>query len=157
MELQTKKTHKKLTKEQRSGIVLSLIILGTLAFFLPILLFTGSLETSLDDTSLTVKASYWSDLTLHYEDIDSIEYRPSVDAGSRIGGFGSPKLLMGSFRNEEFGAYTRYTYAKVSPCIVLKVDGHVYVIGTEDDSELRKIYEKILVEISKDTPTQADT
>ena len=116
-----KEGYKELVKNKKLAIIVSVMIITVLAVFLPITMFTGSLETTLDDTSLTVKASFWSDLTLHYGDIDSVEYRPSVEAGSRIGGFGSPKLLMGSFRNEEFGVYTRYTYTKVAP--LYRVDG----------------------------------
>ncbi len=152
-----KEGYGELVKNKKAAMIVTVILITLLAIFLPLVMFTGSLETTLDDTSITVKASVWSDLTLKYEDIDSVEYRESGVDGNRINGFSSAKLLLGLFENEEFGTYTRYTYTKVAPCIVLTVDEHMYVIGAENDSELRRIYEKILVEISKDIPAEVDT
>ena len=101
------------------------------------------------ETSFTVKASLWSDLTLDYEDVEQIEYRETSVAGERTGGFGSAKLLMGAFRNEEFGAYTRYTYTGDAPCIVLTVDGKKVVVGLQDARQTRSLYDEITKRIGQ--------
>ena len=113
------------------------------------LLFTGSLETEFSESSFTVKASYWKDLTLEYEKIDSVEYRETSVEGHRVNGFSSAKLLMGTFRNDEFGSYTRYTYAGDGPCIVLKAGNRTVVLGAAEEQEVKELFEILSKKINK--------
>ena len=65
------------------------------------------------------------------------ELREGNVDGTRIGGFGSFRLLLGFFENEEFGTYTRYTYYKPgtlqellqrrgrAPGLLLKASGRI--------------------------------
>ncbi|MBQ9113090.1 MAG: SdpI family protein [Clostridia bacterium] len=127
--------------------IVTWIILGAVAVLLVVLLvisFTGELTVRYDDTSFTVEASYWDDLTVDYGDIEGIEYREDSDAGDRVSGFGSPRLGMGAFRNEEFGGYTRYTYAKCETCVVLRVNGKAVVINLGDEQSTQAFYEELL-------------
>ncbi len=135
--------------DKKIAIVISIIISALLLIFLPLIMFTGNIKASLDDTSLTVKASFSNDLTLKYEDIDSAEYREGGVDGTRVVGFGSARLLIGSFENKEFGIYTRYTYTGKKPCIVLKSGEQTVVIGLKDADATKEIYEKISDKISK--------
>lgn len=121
-----------------SGSFTAVILVGV-----AILLFTGSLKVEYGDTSFSVEASYWGDLTIPYEEIDSIELRRENVPGSRVGGFGSFRLLMGSFENDEFGRYTRYTYTNCNACIVLTADGRVFVISGSDETATEAIYEAL--------------
>jgi len=125
-----------------------LIVLLILVIVLPIIMFCGKVEPSLDEDSINVKATFWSDLELKYEDIDSIEYREGGVDGQRISGFGSAKLLLGSFRNDELGMYTRYTEGKC-PCVIIKADGRTYVIGVKDEATVKTMYERVLAEIAE--------
>ncbi len=106
--------------------------------------FTGNVEVQYGDTSFTLEASYWSDLTVEYAAIDSIEYRESCDAGSRINGFGSPRLSLGAFQNAEFGNYTRYSYTQSDSCVVLNVDGKILVVSGANVESTKVIYENLL-------------
>ena len=76
-------------------------------------------------------------------DIEDIEYRENGVDGQRISGFGSARLLLGNFKNDEFGAYTRYTYTGEKPCVVLTVNGKTVVVGTDSEAEVKQIYERI--------------
>lgn len=108
------------------------------------LMFTGNIKVRYEDTSFTLQASYWEDLTIDYDSIDSIEYRSQDTPGTRTSGFGSPRLLMGSFQNEEFNYYTRYSYTLCDSCVVLNVDGKTLVINGSNDKQTKAIYEELL-------------
>ena len=141
--------YRELFKYPKSAKIITVVMTAALAVFLPVLLFTGNLEISYDDTMLTVEATFEKDLTLHYEEIDAVEYREEGVSGIRLIGFASPKLLLGTFQNDEFGAYTRYSYGGNPPCLVLKVGDKTVVIGTDDTQLLKELYEKISAEIAK--------
>ena len=109
-----------------------------------ILLFTGNIHMEYEKDSFTIKATYWSDEEISYDDIEEIEYRAGGAAGSRVGGFGSPRLQMGNFNNREFGNYTRYTYTNCTQCVILTVNGEKIVISGKDEESTREIYEELL-------------
>ena len=86
-----------------------------------------------EENSFTIDASYWENAKVNYADIDNIEYREQDDPGRRVLGFGSSKLLLGEFENDEFGSYTRYSYTKCDSCVVLSVGDRILVINGEND------------------------
>ena len=141
--------YRELYKSPKSAKAITVVMSAALVVFLPILLFTGSIDISYDDTTLTVEATFEKDLELLFEEIDAVEYREEGVSGTRLVGFASPKLLLGTFQNDEFGTYTRYTYGGNPPCLVLTVDGKTIVIGTNDTQQLQELYEKISAEIAK--------
>ena len=124
-------------------MILALIITAVTLLFCCVICFTGDIRMVCQDTGITVEASWYSDLYIAYEDIESIEYRSMDDPGSRINGFGTPKLLMGWFRNTEFGNYMRYSYGKPDACIVIKTEGRTIVLGCRTEDQTRTIYETI--------------
>lgn len=109
-----------------------------------LLLTTGNIKIHYGEESFTIQASYWMDKEVDYEKIDRIEYRDEKISGSRTGGFGSFRLLMGNFRNEEFGSYTRYTYENCNAGIVLIVDGNELIISGKNQEQTRVIYEELV-------------
>ena len=134
-------------KSRKFAIIFSVSIALVLVILLPILMFAGRIETSLDDDSLSVKATFWSDLDLKYEHIDSIEYRADGVDGQRISGFGSAKLLLGTFTNKDIGMHTRYTYTGDCPCVIITSEGRKYVIGVKDEATVKQIYDRISAKI----------
>ena len=120
-------------------IVLSVVILGC-----AILIFTGDVRMQYDDTSFTIVASYYGDLTVDYASIEAIEYRDQNTPGTRTGGFGSPRLQMGNYHNDEYGFYTRYTYTMCKACVVLTVDGRTLVINGTNADRTEMIYSELL-------------
>lgn len=138
-----KKDTTNLTKADRialkiSAVIVPLVLLGCL-----LLCFTGDIAVQYDADSFTIKATYWDDLTIRYDAIDHIEYRESDDPGSRTYGFGTPRLGMGAFENNEFGSYTRYTYAACESCVVLDIDGKILVLNGKTDAATQAIYEQL--------------
>ena len=138
-----------LNQNNRSAVVATIVVVASLIVIMPLILFTGDVEITADDTAIHVHTSAWSDCTLAYADIDSAEYREHNVDGQRISGVGSARLLLGAFRNEEFGNYTRYTYTGDKPCIVLTVDERIYVIGTNDANATKALYDKIVENIGE--------
>lgn len=134
---------------KRLTIIITVIISIIVAIILFIVMFTGKIEPTLNDTFLYVKASFWEDLTLDYDDIDSIEYRGNGVDGQRVVGFGSARLLLGSFQNSEFGTYMRYTYTGDAPCVVITANEKIIVVGADDEQTVKEIYDRISSEISK--------
>ena len=144
-----KKGYGDTVKSGKAAIIITAVIIAALVIFLPLLMFTGDVEATLGDDALTVDTSFVGTVTVKYEDIESIEYRENGVDGQRISGFGSARLLLGNFKNDEFGAYKRYTYTGDKPCVVLKVKGKTVVVGTDNEQEMKQIYERISAEISK--------
>ncbi len=81
-------------------------------------MFTGNIEVHCEDTAFRIDATYWKDLEVDYSKIEFLEYRQDFDVGVRTSGFGSARLKMGTFQNDEF-------------------------IGMKDADKAREIYQSI--------------
>lgn len=126
----------------------SIVFLAVLLVFVVVILFTGDLEYSFGEDAMTIRADWYSDLTVKYESVDSIEYRDGKIPGLRVGGFGSFRLLMGFFKNDEFGTYTRYTYYDPEACVVLTTGSRTIVLSGENGAETTALYERLLEKTS---------
>ena len=93
------------------------IFLVALTIFLLFVLFYGDISYSFQEDYLLIDTNMYSDYIVYYDTIDHVEFREGNVPGLRIGGYGSFRLLMGYFENEEFGTYTRYTYYKPEACV----------------------------------------
>lgn len=129
-------------------LAVSGVFLAALFIFVGAIMFKGDLVYHFEDESFTIEASWYSDYTLRYEKIEAIEYRERNIPGFRVGGFGSLRLLMGFFQNDEFGTYTRYTYYKPEACVVLTVKGKPLVLSGETAAETSALYNTLLEKIS---------
>ena len=125
----------------------SLIFTAVTLLFVGVLCFTGEIAVKYEADSFTVEASYWDDLTVEYEAIDSIAYQEDFEAGMRIFGFGSPRLSMGTFKSDAFGQYTLYAYTRCKAGVVMTVQGKTLVISGIDTDETRAIYEELLTRV----------
>lgn len=125
----------------------SLIAVTLILAFCAVIMFVGDIEITCSETSMTIEATFWQDLTVDYAAIDSVEYREDGVPGSRVAGFGSARLLLGSFRNDDFGNYTRYTYTK-GACVVVNANGYILVIGCADDQQTQALYDTISARIT---------
>ena len=140
----TKEDYKrKRTKGEKIAIPIEIAIL----VFCIAICFTGDIAVHLDEDSFTVKTAYYDDLRLAYADIDSVEFRTADDPGERVSGFGSPRLMMGWFRNEEFGDYTRYAYTDSDACVVIRSSGKILVIGLGEESATKSFYDSLMEKV----------
>lgn len=131
-------------KSNKSAAIISAVIIIASLILVVFVTFTGDIRYEFEDDSFKIEADYWSDVTVKYENIESISYRDNVRPGDRVGGFGSPRLGLGNFENREFGPYTRYCYEKCKECVVLEIGGKMLVINGEDEAATKVLYEKLL-------------
>ena len=140
--------HAEIIKKNKGATVATAIAVPITLVLVGILMFTGNVNTAFTDTTFTIEATYWSDLTLAYEDIDAVEYYEEGIAGTRVSGYASARLLLGAFQNDELGTYTRYTYTGDGPCILLRVGTRTIVLGAQNAQETKAIYDRLLAELA---------
>ncbi len=136
--------------QPKSHKIISTVILVAILAFVVVIMFTGDIDYQLRTDSLYIEADYWQDLPVGYDEIDRIEYREDFDGGIRTNGYGSARLLMGTFKNDEFGYYTRYTYGKPDAVIVLWNKDEALVLGAENDGATRALHEELAQRIGTD-------
>ena len=137
------------SKAEKIAVKISAIIVPIILVGVAVLMFTGNIEVHCEDTSFTINATYWTDLEIDYSEIDTIEYRKNLDVGVRTNGFGSARLSMGIFQNDEFGSYTLYAYTGAKGFIVLTSGTKTLVIGMSKVEDTQTIYNTLLSKISE--------
>ena len=110
-------------------------------------LLMGSAEVRYGESSFTVAASGWEDLTVPYSDIAAVEYLPAEavpDGGIRTWGLGNLRVGFGQFSNDAYGDYTRYTYRSCGDCVRLTTaSGRTILLNGPDQTATRAIYETL--------------
>ena len=122
-----------------------LILVGALAFA-AVAMVAGSAKVVYGEDSLTVDASFWQDMTISYDSIESVSYVTGDEApgaGIRTYGLGNLRMLMGSFANDAYGNYTRYTYDSCDDCVVLNVSGMTVVLNGPSVDDTKQIYQEL--------------
>ena len=127
-------------KSKRVSIIAAIL----LTVLLCVILFCGDIHFVYYEDMLFVDTNMYSDFSLPYEKIDSVEFREVNVPGLRVGGYGSFRLLMGFFENEEFGTYTRYTYFKPEACVVITSGEKKIVLSGETYEETETLYLNLL-------------
>ena len=123
----------------RAGLVIGIVLL----IFCGFLLTSGSIEYEFQENALVMDATFYSPITLRYEKIEAIEYRDGNVDGIRTSGFGSLRLLLGFFENEEFGTYSRYTYFNPEACVIVTYNGQTVVFSGSDIQETQSLYQEL--------------
>ena len=136
-ELKSFTQNNKATKASAAALILTAILVCAVMFF-------GDIRYQFREDHVLVDSNMYSDYVLSYDTIDTIEYREGNVPGLRVGGFGSFRLLMGWFENDEFGTYMRYTYFKPESCIVLTVNNKTVVLSAETAEETQELYRQLL-------------
>lgn len=130
---------KKVRKASLIALVLTFVLVA-------VVMFCGDIDFVYSENRLFVDANMYSDYTLRYDDMETVEFREGNVPGLRVGGFGSFRLLMGFFENDEFGTYTRYTYFKPDACVVITTTGgKTVVLSGKTYEETEKLYQNLLV------------
>jgi len=132
----------------RKAKIISAVALVPVLILVAVLMFVGKLTVEFGETGFTVDASFSKASYIEYSSVESVELRPAGEVGTRTFGLGSLKLLTGSFHNEEFGDYTRYSYTNSDFELVLKVSGKIFVIGFREEAEARQTYDTLLDKIN---------
>ncbi|MBO6084675.1 MAG: hypothetical protein J6O90_06320, partial [Candidatus Methanomethylophilaceae archaeon] len=130
-----------------------IILMLMLCAGLPVMIYdltdhSSSVDVELEEDCVHVKAPLSIDWRLAYSDIDNVEYRPNLDRGERVAGYGGVSLESGTFRNSEFGSYQLASYIKCSPCIVVTMDnGKVYAFNQSDADSTYALYGNLLTKL----------
>ncbi len=133
---------------EKKHLVFTLVMTGIVLIAVAILMFTGSIRVDYGDTSFTVSASYYHDLTLPYDSVLWVNYSEDTDVGSRMNGFGSARLQMGHFQNEEYGDYTLYAYTGSEAYVSIGVGEDVIVIGLDSAEETGQLFDTLSQKVS---------
>ena len=136
-------------KKHPMARVVSIVAVVLILSLTAVVMFTGRIDCTIADGTLTVEASYYEDLTIPLDAIASVEYRDAAPGGVREFGLGSAKLMLGVFTNAEFGTHTRYTYVGCDACIVLRSGDEVLVLNAENEPATKALYDAILLEVSR--------
>lgn len=127
------------TKGILFSIGAAVIILAGIAY----LLFSGDITVTFDEASFTVSSTYWRELTVEYDAVDSVEYREEQLHGLRTYGFGSPHLSLGNFYSEELGVYQRYTYGNCDSWILIRSEEKTLVLNGADTETTKDIFAQL--------------
>ena len=134
-------------KSDKVAIWITAIAVPLIFAGVAVLMFTGNIEVTYGESDFQIVASYADDLTVSYEEVESIEYRESFDIGAREMGFGSVRLSTGTFKNGEFGRYTIYAYTNGEGAVVLKSGEDVLVIVGKTAEDTKAIYDTLAAKI----------
>ena len=138
-----------ITETDKKAFWISIVSVLLVITFAVILMVSGKVNFAFDEDSLNIKATFGGKMDIAYSEIESIEYREGKVEGTRVGGFGSAKLLYGIFRNDEFGTYTRYTYTASDSAVILIVDSEEIVIADATTEATRAIYDRLMLECGR--------
>lgn len=123
--------------------VIVLVVAVLILILSVVMMFTGNVTIEFGDTHITAKATFYSHASIAYDDIDEVRLRENIDFGIRTFGFGSPKLSVGTFDNDEFGSYTLYAYTGAKACVMIRCDQKIFIITGKDDASTKEIYQKL--------------
>ena len=126
------------------GVLVVAIVIAVI-----VLMFTGKVDVELSATKLAIDASFIEDFELPYSAIDTVQIRDDVDTGARIYGIASVRLSLGTYQNEEFGQYKRYTYVGNDTCIVVDSAGKILVFNEKTPVKTEALYRELLAKIGK--------
>ena len=128
----------------KAGTVAGIAVTVCILLLCAIMLCVGSIAYTFEDAALQIHTSFWKDQTVPYDSIVQAELREDMEIGKRDFGYGSWKLNLGGFQNDEFDEYTLYAYAKCNTLVVLHLKNHaILVIGGEDPAASEALYEEI--------------
>lgn len=141
----------RIRRSPRTVIFSCVFMIAVLAFVLWVL-FTGNMNIRYGEQSFTIETKQWENLTVRYQDIEKVVYQPEglSEGGSeaRTSGFGNLKLSLGSFFNDRYGDYTRYTFASCDAYVeLLMANGKIIVINGPDVEATEGIYDAVKMRI----------
>jgi uncharacterized membrane protein len=137
------------TKGQKVAKWVALVLVIAILAGVMVLMFSGNITYTCTDTALQIEATYHENSVVAYDQIDSVELREGFDVGVRSMGFGSPRLSMGTFQNEECGDYTLYSYNSCDSMILIRSGNKWLAINCQTAEETAALYQTLLQCIGK--------
>lgn len=116
--------------------------------FVILCLFIGHVSYQFMDSYLLIHSPYWKDFILTYSDVQSIQIVSNQQIGLRTFGFGNLKLSMGSFHNNLYGDYKRYTYKSCPICIEIHLGQTILVINENNEQATNELFNELNKRVS---------
>ncbi len=137
------------TKQQKRNKILVLVLIFALLAMLAGLLFTGEITYTLGGDGLTIESTAASGLVVSYEEMEEIQLLQDFDKGVRAMGYGSFRLSMGFFQNEQLGDYTLYAYNGCESVILIRSAEKYLAINARTEEETLALYEALQEKLGK--------
>ncbi len=131
-------------KKRKNILYICLGIAAVMAVILGVFMLTGDIDVQFRRENIFIDASYYADIAVRYEDIDSVRYFEEADFGTFKNGFASLRLAMGTYESEQFETYTRYTYSSSKSCVGIAYKGNILILSGRDETETKAIYEELV-------------
>lgn len=131
------------SKAEKIAVRISAVIVPLILIAVAVIMFVGEINLTYGENAFTVSATFWSDSKIEYDTIKDIQYKESGFSGYRVSGFGSAKLSLGKFQNQEFGNYISYIYNSCDACVVLYGEDAILILNGPDSETTKTIYETL--------------
>lgn len=125
--------------------VFAVMVIGAVG----IIMTTGNVDAYMEEEYLDITSTYYEGVKLEYDEMDSIRFRESDDLGEREFGFGSPRLSLGTFKSDELGSYTLYSYTQNKSHIVIDMGKEIYVLGLKTAEETKELYDRLVDKLAE--------
>ena len=135
------------TKGQKWVKWLSLAAVLAILVLVAVLMFTGDIGYTCGESALRIEADYYSGLEVSYEEMEEIRLLEDFDMGVRTMGYGSFRLSMGAFQNEELGEYTLYAYNSCDSVILIRNGENYLAINALTEAETQALYKSLLEKV----------
>lgn len=102
----------------------------------------------LDHSQLHIETLLVSDRTIELDQTESLILKPADDPGDRLFGYSAFGTDLGTYENDEYGRYYRYT-SNSDIVIELRQKGGITVISESTDQKTRELFERIAERIKQ--------
>ena len=123
----------------------------TLAVTVIMLMVYGNFDVVIDEESMQIEASGWSDAEVFFAEIDRVEYVESDTdfTKTRDNGFGTLRITMGDCSNRELGKFTAYIYDACGSYVAIYSGNKMMVVNCETEEETKALYEELSGKIGR--------
>lgn len=135
------------SKGEKAALRISALVAPIILIGVVVLLFTGGVEVTFGNKDFTVTSTYYEDITLEYSKITKVEFLTDFEKGYRSFGFGSAKLSLGAYSNDEFGNFTMYVYNREETGVKIMSGENILIVNGPDQNKTKEIYLELLKKI----------
>lgn len=125
-------------------VTIGVVIIGIVVSFV---LYTGDVSIKFGKETLVIDASFVSEKSISYEEIQEVRYVENYDIGKRNSGVGSFTIQAGKYRNKELGRYRLYSYTDCKDYVIIVADSGILVINDKTEQATEDLYQHILSEV----------
>ena len=107
------------------------------------MLYTGEVNYEVLDDHVDLNSSSYRDISLYYDDIESIEVVSEFTACHKVNGVNNFVLSSGKFENEELGRYMLYAYNDADSYLIIEDKRNGYIVYGDSVQKINELKECI--------------